>query len=789
MKSMRYAGLSAVAALVLGCTGSVDAPGSSGPGPEGSGATPGSGGTGGSKSGTGGTSPYATGGSSNGSGATSGSGAGPASGGAGMMTPENPGGTEVLPFEATDVRAQLRKVKGLLTGLAPTEAEIQTVLAAPDSAEALRGLIDTWISPDHPEFYKFFQDKFLVFFTNAFQQTGFTPTEDFKPQLLENGGFDLGPIGVFGDDAFPKLVQNLQESFARTALHIVENDQPFTDVLTTRQLMMTTALMSLYIQVEMPNDQPFNFGGGQQEKLGWQIDMTGVGSDGSPTDADRTSVEIPIEQAVQTMLFDDRPPVMQGGTFGNFGGTCTPEIKDEQGYSLLFQRLFGYTQRTPFSANIQCIEHGSLPYFTAQDLSDWRLVTLGDGSNHPEMYDLPALRETNQLGLAMQRVSFFTTPAYLALWNTNDSNKHRVTANQTLLVALGEALTAENEIVAVSTVGLDPEHSPSTNPECYGCHKVLDPLKQFWESYFDFQDRNDFQVNRFGGQTVQPERTNGGALSFRNVNEEGTTLADLGQLLSRVEDNNLSVKEASLQLVNRFAISFAQKLCYYADSAACTETDPEFRRVALAFQNSSFNFKTLIRELFSSPLVTGAANTETFGRRNVVISVARRDQLCQALSNRLGRPDICAQKVPFPFSNGFGGPQGQSSTLAGQRAIFRIAGSMPADAFSRGSEQPVASVEPTLFYRAASELICETVAAQVVDVDGAPFSSNNLDASLDLMVQTIIGYTAGDPLYPEALQILKDHYAEALEGRNATQALQSTFALACQSPTSVSFGL
>jgi hypothetical protein len=784
MNSTSFGGLAAVAALVVGCTGSVDPPGGGG-----TGAGSGSGGTGtGGSPGTGGSSPYATGGSSNGTGGD-GSGAA-ASGGTGMMTPENPGGTEVLPFEATDARTQVRKVKGLLTGLAPTETEIQTVLAAPDAAEALRGLIDVWTSPAHPEFYEFFQDKFLVFFTNAFQQTGFTPTEDFKPQLLENGGFDLGPIGVFGDDAFPKLVQNLEESFARTALHIMENDQPFTDVLTTRQLMMTTALMSLYIQIEMPNDQPFNFGGQQQEKLAWQIDMTGVGSDGSPTDADRTAVEIPIEQAVKTMLFDDRPPVMQGSSFGgNFGGTCTPEIKNEQGYSLLFQRLFGYTQRTPFSANIQCIEHASLPYYTASDLSDWRLVTLSDGANHPEMYDLPALRETNQLGLALPRVSFFTTPAYLALWNTNDSNKHRVTANQTLLVALGEALTAENEISAVSTVGLDPEHSPSSNPECYGCHKILDPLKQFWESYFDFQDRNDFQVNRFGGQTVRPERTNGGALSFRNVNAEGTTLGDLGQLLARVEDDNQAVKDEALRLVNRFAISFAQKLCYYADSAACTETDPEFRRVALAFQNSNFNFKTLIRELFSSPLVTGAANTETFGRRNVVVSVARRDQLCQALSNRLGRPDICAQRVPFPFSNGFGGPQGQSSTLSAQRAISRIAGSMPADAFSRGSEQPVASIEPTLFYRAASELICETVAAQVVDTDSAPFTSSNLEGSLDAMVQSIIGYTSSDPLYPEALQILKDHYAEALVGRTATQALQSTFALACQSPTSVSFGL
>jgi len=57
------------------------------------------------------------------------------------------------------------------------------------------------------------------FFRNSFQQTGFTPNEDFKPQLLENGGFDFGPLGIYADDAFPRLVQNLQDSFALTATH------------------------------------------------------------------------------------------------------------------------------------------------------------------------------------------------------------------------------------------------------------------------------------------------------------------------------------------------------------------------------------------------------------------------------------------------------------------------------------------------------------------------------------------------------------------------------------------
>ena len=186
------------------------------------------------------------------------------SGSAGNGAATDPAGNPIPAFEAQSVRSYVRKVKNLLTGLAPTEEEFAAV-ERKGPAGCATGLIDGWTSADHPETYDMFRSKMIGFFVNAFEQTGFTPTEDFKPQLLENAGFDLGPLGVYGDDAFPRLVQNLQESFARTACEIVAAGKPFTDVLTTRELMMTTALMSLYVQIEMPNDQPFNFSFGMMQ--------------------------------------------------------------------------------------------------------------------------------------------------------------------------------------------------------------------------------------------------------------------------------------------------------------------------------------------------------------------------------------------------------------------------------------------------------------------------------------------------------------------------------------------
>src|SRR5262245_58720608 len=66
-----------------------------------------------------------------------------------------PASTEVL-----SPKAYVTKVKNLLTGLPPTDAEVSAVAK---DANALRGLIDQWMTlPEH-------RAKMLDFFRNAFQ--------------------------------------------------------------------------------------------------------------------------------------------------------------------------------------------------------------------------------------------------------------------------------------------------------------------------------------------------------------------------------------------------------------------------------------------------------------------------------------------------------------------------------------------------------------------------------------------------------------------------------------------
>jgi hypothetical protein len=637
-------------------------------------------------------------------------------------------------IEPVAVAASLAKVKGLLTGLPPTDAEVAAVQA---DQKALRGLVQGWIAtPQHTA-------KMMGFFSNAFQQSQ-AVSADFNDQL----GDAQGVLDA-------KLLANLRESFARTALQLVNDGQPFTATVTTRRYMMTPRLMLLYAYLD----------GIQVSDGGGSVDLFARANPGFSFTLTAKQGVIPLSETFDRksphyMIF--YAPQLAGAAYD---GQCPqdPIVYDgRDGQSSVSAALYVTLQGKPDSFTVPTADgkgHGCQPPafpaayqpLTVSDSQTWNMIEIvqaGPDQGVSSVLDLVNFRTGGNLLLRTPRVGFFTTPSFLAEWNTNNSNQARVTTNQTLIVALGHAISPQNATLPPSTAAVDLDHAPQ-GTACYACHQSLDPMRQFFRQTYSYY---------FHPQTDGDEVSLAGSFGFRGVSVSGNNIFDFASQLASHPD---------------FATAWVQKLCTWANSARCDETDGEFQRVATMFANSLYDWKTLEVTLFSSPLVTYLQPTRTVSNNGEVFPVARRDHLCGALSIRLGIPDVCGLDVNTVV------PQ----DLKGVQFIARV---LPSDSYSRGAEDSVLANDPNLFFRTGMENICAALAGKLIDT-GARWSSSTPDAAIADFVHTLMGVGSGRDATP--LQILNEHFQSArTAGVSATDALKSTFVLACISPSVVGMG-
>ncbi len=659
--------------------------------------------------------------------------AGGAAGAPGAGTPDTPD-VPTTPWEAVGPAVYLAKVKTLLTGLPPTAVELEAVTR---DAGALKGLVDGWVaSPEG-------QGKLRVFFMQAFQQT-----QIGKADLVDQIGNGDSLDGSAAAQA--SLVANIKESVARTALAWAAAGRPFNELARTRKLQLTTALMSYLAFVD---GRGVNDRGAVNDRYYLSLPATDRASIGFTVQLGATATVDPTN--LKTQVWGVQPATAGATTFPSCPtapNATTRVLAPKGNFSRdLFNLLLGRVPDDPSitgTGTLPCRAFVTAPQFLDSDFTNWREVTMrapAAGEAPSVFWDLARLRGSAEVVLVIPRAGFFTTPAFFANWQTNGSNQDRVTMNQTLITALGKSFDGNGSTVPISENGLDQEHA--SDPACYACHRTLDPMRQFFRQSYTLQ---------YGQQTDAGVISQNGEFAF-----DGVTATGSGRGVLDLADQ--------LATHPRFATAWAQKLCTWADSAPCSEDDPEFVRVASAFHDSGHDFRVLAREMLTSPLVTGTAATKTFADRGYVVSIARADHLCAALSLRLGIPGACQVN---------GTARNLSSTL-------------PADAYGRGSEVPVLTADTSLFFRSITENLCRTLADQVVDVGTSPrFSSKAPAAAVDDLVRTVMALVDGDARQAGATAILNEHYAAALKtGATARDALKSTFVLACSSPTAVSIGL
>lgn len=627
-----------------------------------------------------------------------------------------------VPFAGLSAEAYLAKVKDLLVGQAPTNDELVAVRHDPTM---LRALIDRWMGT--PEY----QAKMLLFFRNAFQQG----------QITSNDLVDQLPAGLRANPSLARgLLRSIQESFARTVMQLVAEGRPFSETVTTRRYMLNPPLMALLAYIDSLH----------VDDKGGRVDRTLKANPKFAFTLHNSGPAIPIADTLNpgspSYLHWNNPIAIPK----NAPAGC---LVDTRTYTRNTQALFDFLLGYLDGYNGQACQ----PSYTGtaqlpdSDLDAWRMVTVrapGPGEQPSHFYDLPALRSATELRLTVPRVGFFTTPAFFANWQTNTSNLARVTMNQTLIVALGASFDDSNDITPVSEVGLDQGHAAPGSP-CYSCHKTLDPMRQYFRQAFTLY---------YHEQTDPTQVATLGTFAFGGVTTPGKDIYDLADKLASHPN---------------FAPAWAQKVCFWANSAACSTDDPEFVRVVSVWRSSGLDFRVLLREMLASPLTTGASNTKTFDDRGLVVNVARRDSLCTALSTRLGIADVCG--------------------LAGSKGVGKAAElstGVPSDGYDRGSVAPVLANDSSLFHRAATENLCRTIADSAVDTNGSRYSSARPDAAIADLVQNLISLASSDPRSAPVQKILTDHFDAARgAGLKPGDALKSTFVLACESPTSVARGL
>jgi hypothetical protein len=504
-----------------------------------------------------------------------------------------------LPFEAVQARVYVAKVKNLMLGLPATEEEIAAVTQDP---AALRAMVDAWFV--RPEA----QAKLGTFFSKAFQQTQISQNDFFDQLTIDN----LGALPVF---------TQAQESMSRTALKTIADGKPFTDTVTTHTFMMTPTLMSLYLALDQAQvddlgktsvSVPMPDGALSTTQSFWityradpPIPLAETMDPGSPNfmhfaapaaftcsvpqlDSTGHVVVDAMGNAVKVNVTYNQRKYASAtsaflGLFGWANRNYTTDPTDPDGPPTVTVPSDVAADKKPLY-NYNCNGGVSFtpPSVTAADVI-WRPVTVrlaAAGERLTPFYDLPALRMANEIAVRTPRVGYFSTPAFFANWTTNNSNQHRDTLNQSLIVGLGRRINPVDK--GTSTIldnGKDGLHSDPTSP-CYSCHQTMDPMRNVFRQAYTYS----YHAQHDPAQLYSTS-------TFDYLGEKAA-LASFDDFASALVKHPL------------YAGAWVQKLCYYANSSGCSEEDPEFLRVKKAFTDSNYDFHTLLLELFSSPLVT-----------------------------------------------------------------------------------------------------------------------------------------------------------------------------------------
>ena len=299
-----------------------------------------------------------------------------------------------------------------------------------------------------------------------------------------------------------------------TAWQLVKEGRPFTEMLTTNRFVMTTALKSLYIQIEMPADSARSTTTARRR----------------PGRSTTRATPIPIEQALTTMTFSDEAPAITTADRLRRRLPAAARVRRDRrlpGHVAAVPAPARASRRSfPLSGNPTCVEHaveavlhGRRPDRLGVGHHQRTRRTPADRTPVIQPYDLPALRHDERadaVAAARRLLHDARVPGAVEHQRQQPAPRHRQpdAAGRARAVVHG----SERASCRSATAGLDASHAVD-GTECFGCHKSLDPMRQFWGNQLDYNDRNDFPARQPVQRAPRPTRgpTDAPAASSRSA--------------------------------------------------------------------------------------------------------------------------------------------------------------------------------------------------------------------------------------------------------------------------------
>ena len=473
------------------------------------------------------------------------------------------------PFEPLPPHVALGKVKTLLTGLAPTADELPAVQADPG---ALRALVDGWMGT--PEF----RARMSTFFQQAFQQTQ-TDVGDYV---------DLLGRGPTGSEHGRLLVRSIEESFARTVLALVEQGRPFTETATTDTFMLNPPLMSLLALLDAapPRREPAAHPQGRlapgplprlQAGAHPQPRSRHRAAPPDPLRGDHRSGQPQLRRVLRPHPLPRHRPAGLRRAAGDHGAQrLRRAVRHDVGPPARRLRHHGQPVQ---ARGLRGLAAGQDPPAGA-----------GRGAD-PVLGPAPLPRPGHAPSWCWRRRGSAFSPR----WPSSP------TGPPTPATPAGSPPTRRSSSAwgAASTTATSPSSCPRPASTPCTCSRApsASPATRPW--------------TRCG--TSSATATTSPTSSSWPPSWCPPTATFTVDGSPPVMGRGIATFARALAEHPRFAAAWTQKLCQFANSESCDPEDPELQRVAAAFRDSGFDFKVLVRELFSSPLVTFVAPDQDRG--------------------------------------------------------------------------------------------------------------------------------------------------------------------------------